>query len=57
MINADGVIYGNFRCNLAGCDLNRQWNEPNKVLLFNKKKDFAPACLCSQSFSRRTSKK
>jgi hypothetical protein len=32
MINPDGVIYGNFRTNLAGYDLNRQWAEPNKVL-------------------------
>ena len=32
MINVDGVIYGNFRTNLAGFDLNRQWIEPNKWL-------------------------
>ena len=32
MINPDGVIYGNFRTNLAGFDLNRQWNEPNRWL-------------------------
>jgi murein tripeptide amidase MpaA len=25
MVNPDGVIYGNFRTNLAGLDLNRQW--------------------------------
>lgn len=25
MVNPDGVIYGNFRTNLAGFDLNRQW--------------------------------
>jgi len=23
MVNADGVMYGNFRCNLSGDDLNR----------------------------------
>ena len=23
MLNPDGVIYGNYRCGLAGCDLNR----------------------------------
>lgn len=23
MVNPDGVIYGNFRCNLSGADLNR----------------------------------
>ena len=25
MINPDGVIHGNSRCNLGGLDLNRQW--------------------------------
>ena len=33
MVNPDGVIYGNFRCNLAGVDLNRKWDNPNKVLV------------------------
>lgn len=32
MINPDGVIYGNYRCNLIGVDLNRRWNDPSKVL-------------------------
>jgi hypothetical protein len=32
MLNPDGVINGNTRCNLAGVDLNRQWIEPNKKL-------------------------
>jgi murein tripeptide amidase MpaA len=32
MINVDGVIYGNFRTNIVGSDLNRQWIEPNKWL-------------------------
>ena len=27
MINPDGVIHGNSRCNVAGLDLNRRWNE------------------------------
>ena len=27
MVNPDGVIHGNSRCNLAGLDLNRQWDE------------------------------
>ena len=30
MLNPDGVINGNYRCNLAGNDLNRVWNDPNK---------------------------
>lgn len=31
MMNPDGVIHGNYRCSLAGQDLNRQWVTPNKV--------------------------
>lgn len=30
MINIDGVINGNTRCNLYGYDLNRCWVEPTK---------------------------
>jgi murein tripeptide amidase MpaA len=25
MLNPDGVIHGNYRCSLLGCDLNRKW--------------------------------
>ena len=25
MLNPDGVVAGNYRCSLAGCDLNRRW--------------------------------
>ena len=32
MINPDGVINGNYRCSLAGCDLNRRWKVPSKEL-------------------------
>ena len=32
MINVDGVIYGNFRCDMGGVDLNRKWQEPCKFL-------------------------
>ena len=32
MVNVDGVIYGNFRCDISGVDLNRQWSQPNKFL-------------------------
>jgi len=28
MINPDGVILGNSRCNFSGYDLNRQWKKP-----------------------------
>lgn len=31
MINVDGVIYGNFRCDITGVDLNRRWKETSKV--------------------------
>jgi hypothetical protein len=31
MLNPDGVINGNYRCSLAGCDLNRRWKYPSKV--------------------------
>jgi hypothetical protein len=32
MLNPDGVINGNYRCSLAGCDLNRRWKNPSKLL-------------------------
>lgn len=32
MLNIDGVIIGNYRCNLSAVDLNRQWSEPSKKL-------------------------
>lgn len=31
MVNVDGVILGNFRCNIAGVDLNRQWGNPSRI--------------------------
>jgi cytosolic carboxypeptidase protein 2/3 len=31
MLNPDGVVCGNSRCNLAGLDLNRQWSEPSTL--------------------------
>ena len=30
MLNPDGVINGNYRCNLSGVDLNRRWSNPDK---------------------------
>ena len=30
MINVDGVILGNSRTSIAGCDLNRRWKNPNE---------------------------
>jgi hypothetical protein len=32
MLNPDGVINGNYRCSLAGVDLNRRWKTPSKLL-------------------------
>ena len=32
MLNPDGVINGNTRCNNSGVDLNRQWMQPDKKL-------------------------
>ena len=32
MLNPDGVIHGNYRCGLAGADLNRRWRAPSKTL-------------------------
>lgn len=31
IINVDGCIYGNFRSNLTGVDLNRKWTDPDKL--------------------------
>lgn len=32
MLNVDGVIYGNFRCDINGFDLNRQWKIPHRII-------------------------
>ncbi|KAF6257038.1 flagellar/basal body protein, partial [Scenedesmus sp. NREL 46B-D3] len=32
MLNPDGVVVGNYRCSLAGLDLNRVWQEPDSRL-------------------------
>lgn len=33
MLNPDGVINGNYRCSLAGCDLNRRWKSLAKFYI------------------------
>jgi murein tripeptide amidase MpaA len=41
MLNPDGVVNGNYRCSLAGCDLNRRWKSPSEILhptIFHVKK-------------------
>lgn len=42
MVNPDGVVVGNYRCNLAGYDLNRTWMNPSK--------DFHPCVYAIRSF-------
>ena len=32
MLNPDGVINGNYRCSLAGADLNRRWKTSSHLL-------------------------
>lgn len=33
MVNVDGVIYGNSRCDISGNDINRKWTRnPNKFI-------------------------
>lgn len=32
MMNPDGVVFGNYRCNMNGIDLNRIWSYPHKEL-------------------------
>ncbi|GLE10376.1 hypothetical protein PINS_up022477 [Pythium insidiosum] len=32
MLNPDGVIHGNYRCSLAGTDLNRRYRDPSREL-------------------------
>ena len=56
MLNPDGVINGNYRCSLAGQDLNRRWKVPSKILHpvnwhvkkmvreFNRERDIALVC-------------
>ncbi len=50
MLNIDGVIVGNYRCNLSGADLNRQYIEPSKkahpTIYYTKQVIF---CLVSSS--------
>lgn len=29
MMNPDGVVLGNSRCNVSGDDLNRKWTDPD----------------------------
>jgi murein tripeptide amidase MpaA len=31
MVNIDGVVHGNTRAELSGCDSNRKWKDPHKL--------------------------
>jgi murein tripeptide amidase MpaA len=31
-LNPDGVVYGNYRFNIGGFDMNRQWEKPSKLM-------------------------
>merc|ERR1719440_1593402 len=44
MLNPDGVIVGNYRCSLAGTDLNRQWDDPSRKM--------HPTIFCAKSMIR-----
>lgn len=56
MLNVDGVINGNYRCNLFGADLNRQWIEPSRkahpTIYYTKN---VRRILCSLSRRQRSS--
>ena len=32
LLNPEGVLCGNFRCSFTGTDLNRRWDQPDKIL-------------------------
>lgn len=34
MLNPDGVIAGNYRTNILGCDLNRKWDQYDRNKIF-----------------------
>ena len=53
MLNPDGVIVGNYRCNLNGLDLNRQWANPsskNSTEIFAMKEMVKKTLECREIF-------
>lgn len=32
MVNVDGVVHGNSRAEIVGCDPNRKWSQPHKII-------------------------
>lgn len=54
MLNPDGVIIGNYRCSLAGNDLNRQWKNPSPRLhpeIYAVKEMFIKTLKCREIFT------
>ena len=49
MLNPDGVIVGNYRCSLSGCDLNRQYNKLSSM------KEFFPVIFHLRQMLRKLS--
>lgn len=49
MVNPDGVVFGNYRSNLMGCDLNRKWD------LYDKD-GFFPEVSCIKSYINELNK-
>ncbi|KAI6652134.1 hypothetical protein LOD99_4679 [Oopsacas minuta] len=47
MLNPDGVITGNYRCSLSGCDLNRQYNK------FSVMKEYFPVIFHLRQMMRK----
>ena len=47
MLNPDGVITGNYRCSLSGCDLNRQYNK------FSSMKEYFPVIFHLRQMMRK----
>ena len=56
MLNPDGVVVGNYRCSLAGVDLNRSWKFPSRKLhptIWHTKEVRCGLCgCCGWAFSR-----
>ena len=42
MVNIDGVIHGNYRTSLIGCDLNRRWKNPKSVISIDTPSSYSP---------------
>lgn len=34
MVNIDGVVYGNSRCDISGTDINRKWTKNSNQTIY-----------------------